>query len=144
MIGPTTVLPVAGALAAVLLSGGCASVGNVFRVSVGDCFDDPQDDASEIAELPLTDCDDPHDNEVYAVLKLPDGDFPGAAQVMRSAQDGCLDAFESAVGQSYERSALFATWILPTRASWQDGDRDVVCVLFADRPLQGSMVGTGR
>lgn len=129
----------------VVASIGCASPGNVFSVDPGDCFDDPDTAADEISDVALVDCDDPHDNEVYAVAELEDGDYPGDEAVLTRAQDICLDAFEPYVAEPYATSELFATWIVPTEGSWSDGDRDVVCVLFdADGPLEGSMRDSGR
>lgn len=124
--------------------GGCGAPGNVFSVAAGDCFDDPEPGVNEISELPLVDCEEPHDNEVYAVVDLDDGDFPGDDAALRDAQDVCLDAFEPYVGASYATSELLATWIVPTEGSWSDGDRAVVCVLFGDGRLEGSMQDSGR
>ena len=124
---------------------GCASPGNVFSVAPGDCFDDPDPGVDEISDVPLVDCQDPHDNEVYAVVELEDGDYPGDDVVLNRAQDICLDAFEPYVAEPYATSELFATWIVPTEGSWSDGDREVVCVLFDDDgPLEGSMQESGR
>ena len=124
---------------------GCASPGNVFSVAPGDCFDDPDTGVDEVSDVPLVDCEEPHDNEVYAVVELDDGDYPGDDVVLSQAQDICLDAFASYVSEPYTTSELFATWIVPTERSWSDGDREVVCVLFdGDGPLEGSMEGSGR
>ncbi len=132
-------------IVAVAASIGCASPGNVFSVDPGDCFDDPDTAADEISDVALVDCEEPHDNEVYAVAELDDGDYPGDDVVLTRAQDICLDAFEPYVAEAYATSELFATWIVPTEGSWSDGDREVVCVLFdADGPLEGSMRDSGR
>jgi hypothetical protein len=132
-------------IVAVTMAVGCASPGNVFSVAPGDCFDDPDTAADEISDVELVDCDEPHDNEVYAVVELEDGDYPGDDVVLARAQDVCLDAFESYVSEPYATSELFATWIVPTQGSWSDGDREVVCVLFdGDGPLEGSMRDSGR
>ena len=58
---------------------------------------------------------------------------------------GCIDRFEEYVGAPYARTELFATWLLPTDRSWGAGDREVVCVLFAqEEQLEGSMRGSQR
>ncbi len=130
---------------AIVAAAGCSAPGNVFSLTAGDCFDDPDGAVDEVTDLPLVDCEEPHDNEVYAATELPDGDFPGPDQTLALAEDRCLPAFEPYVGQPYEASELFATWLVPTEGSWQDGDREIVCVLFDDPgPLKGSMEDSGR
>ncbi|MCA1782044.1 MAG: septum formation family protein [Intrasporangiaceae bacterium] len=142
--GRRAVARVAGIAAAGLILG-CSSPGNVFSVGPGDCFDDPDAAVDEISDVSLVACDEPHDNEVYAVAGLEDGDYPGDAAVLDRAQDICLDAFEPYVAEPYDTSQLFATWLVPTEGSWSDGDREVVCVLFdAEGPLEGSMRDRGR
>lgn len=119
--------------------------GDVFALEVGDCFDDPEGPIEQVADVPIVGCEHPHDNEVYAIVELEDGGFPGDTAVAEQAQDGCIERFEAYVGVPYRDSELFATWLFPTEASWQEGDREVVCVLFAqDEPLEGSMRGAAR
>ncbi len=128
-----------------LVACGTGSGGEVFDLQVGDCFDDPDEPVEQLAEVPLIGCEQPHDNQVFALFDLPGQDFPGDAQVTEQARDGCLARFEDYVGSAYEESELFAAWLPPTQASWQAGDREVVCVLFAeDGPLVGSQQGSGR
>jgi hypothetical protein len=135
------VLAVAGALLV-----GCTSSGtDVFSLEVGDCFQDPDSTVDEIREVEAVDCEEPHDNEVFAVFDLPDGDFPGADAISAASLDGCLERFEDFVGTPYPDSELYATWLFPTESSWGEDDREVVCVLFADgEQLEGSMQGSGR
>ena len=66
-----------------LVASACSS--NVFDLSVGDCFDDP-DNFAEVSNVPMVDCSEPHHNEVYYLQDLPDGDFPGDSSVENS---GC-------------------------------------------------------
>ena len=123
----------------------CSSEGDVFSLEVGACFDDP-DSLEQVSEVPVVDCAEPHDNEVYATFDLPDGDFPGIEQVQTAASDGCLgDRFESYVGTPYPESAIFASALWPTEQSWSAGDREVVCFLFEpEQKLIGSQRNAGR
>lgn len=128
----------------VLLLAGCASEGNVFSLAVGDCFDDPSESAGEISDVAIVDCTEPHDNEVFHVIDVADGTFPGDAALAEQAQAECLPAFEAYVGTTYEESALDVFPITPTAGSWEAGDRQVVCALYdVDlAKLTGSMQGT--
>lgn len=44
------------------------------------------------------------------------------------ASDACIDAFEAYVGRPYDESDLDITWYVPSRESWEDGDRSLQCV----------------
>lgn len=132
-------------LALVVLVACGPSATGPFELQVGDCFDDPDEPVEQLVEVPLIGCEEPHDNQVFALFDLPDGDFPGDAAVADQARDGCLGRFEDHVGTPYGDSELFAAWLPPTEASWEAGDRQVVCVLFdADGPLVGSQEGIAR
>lgn len=126
----------------VMLTACGPATGDVFSLEVGDCFDDPDASLEQVFEVPIVDCDEPHDNQVYAIFELGNGAFPGDTEVAQRAQAGCIDRFDDYVGVEYAASALFATWLYPTEVSWEEGDREVICVLFdQEGPLEGSLRG---
>ena len=48
---------------------------NVFSLKVGDCYNGPDvssEQYTEVSDVEMVSCDDPHKSEVYAVLDLPD------------------------------------------------------------------------
>ena len=106
---------------------------NVFDLEVGQCFDDPED-LTEVGNVEIVDCADPHDNEVYHVFDIPGGDdapYPGSLSVSTSADDGCLAAFPGFVGIDYNSSRYVVSSLQPSEQSWNDiDDREVVCFLF--------------
>lgn len=112
-------------------------------LSVGTCFQTPTD--VEVAIVDVVSCEDPHDEEVYAIKGLPyaaDEPYPGLFAVDEAAFAACLDDFQPFVGVPYETSVLDVFWFSPTGESWVEGDRRVVCsVVRVD--LQRS-VGTAR
>ena len=119
------------AAVALVVSVACGS-GNVFELKVGQCFDDPDNMSGmeNISDVEMVDCDQPHDNEVYALFDMPDGNFPGVSVVEDAALDGCYDAFESYVGLDYESSVLDFSWLTPTSSSWEQGDQEVICIAY--------------
>lgn len=123
------------------------SLGNVdvFSLSVGDCFNDPGP-SDAVRTLPLVACSGPFDNEVFALFDLPDGPYPGEQIVIDAAADGCLgERFERYVGTPYPRSAIYASALWPTAASWAQGDREVICFLYEPEVrLVGSQRGARR
>jgi hypothetical protein len=92
-------------------------------------------------------CDEPHDNEVFHLFEAEGGaEYPGNDRVGQVTRDGCLQAFEPYVGRPYVDSALDILAIPPSRASWEEGDREVVCAAYDARreELRGSVRGSGR
>ena len=103
--------------------------GNVFSLTAGDCFDDP-DTFSEVTDVKMVDCTEPHDNEAYATFDLSDSSYPGDLAVQTEGSVGCLDRFDAYVGRDYASSALDFSMLLPTSQSWDQGDQEVVCFLY--------------
>lgn len=134
------------ALSTVFAASACvAATTHVSSLQPGECFDDPGEPTGEVTEIASVDCGEPHDNEVYALFDVEGGDLPGDDEVATSARNGCIGRFEDYVGVAYADAELFATWLYPSAASWEDGDREVICVLFdEDRQLEGAQQGTGR
>ena len=120
----------------------------VDRIEVGTCFNDASDAGTlEYTDLPVVDCDEPHDNEVYHLFDAPGGAaYPGDQEIASVTEQGCLGAFEAYVGRPYTESSLLILPIPPTEASWDAGDREVVCALYDGEraELTESMRGSGR
>ncbi len=137
-------------VAAVALLAAACSAGNVWTLEVGDCFDDWEGatistESQEVSDVPIVDCAEPHDNEIYSKQDLPDGSYPGDAAMEQTVIEVCYDGFESFVGRSYEESSLDFGWLFPTSESWAEGDREVVCFVydFELAKLTGSMENSG-
>lgn len=132
-------------LAVMLLAAACAS-GAVTSLEVGDCFDDQDslvlDEVTEISAVPIVDCSEPHDNEVFALYDAADGNFPGRDAMINTGFDGCVDRFERFAGMSYIDSELAVFAITPSRESWERGQREVVCSVF--EASLAKMTGTQR
>lgn len=121
----------AGLVALTLLLAACS--GNVFELAVGDCFDDGElavGELEEVDEVPLVECAEPHDNEVYAVVTVDGEVFPGEQAIQAQADEVCRDAFDPFAGLDYESSALDFGWLVPTADSWEMGDRVIACFIY--------------
>ena len=120
---------------------------SVFELRTGDCFDDPTDLTQVVETVPVVDCSQPHDNEIYFSFDLPDGDFPGEMAVGETADERCFEEFEPFVGIDYFDSELDFFTITPTSGSWAErGDRTVYCAIYNMdlSKLEGSARGAGR
>lgn len=138
-----SILAVLGLLAATTLVGAC-NQGSVFNLKVGDCFDDESSNSTGVSDVPVVDCADPHDNEVYADTELPDGSYPGEASISETGDEFCLNEFEGYVGKDYYESVLRISYFLPSTQSWADGDRLITCYAYQlETKTEGTIKGSG-
>lgn len=118
---------------------------SAFEMRLGDCFDNPEDPTAPVSSLAAVPCEDPHDNQVFALIDFPEGGdaFPGAQAIRDFATDACLEQFEPFVGRSYEESRFDISALYPSAESWDQGDREVICVLLdtAGEPWTGTAEG---
>lgn len=135
---------------AALLAAGCGQE-DVFSLEPGTCFQDvaavSEEGGGEVAEVPVVDCDEPHDNEVFATFDLAHEEFPGDTAVREAADDGCQQRFEDYVGTDYPTSRFVSSHLVPTERTWAgQGDREVVCFLYDMdlQKLEGSAEGSGQ
>lgn len=121
-----------------------ACQGNVFSLSDGDCFNDPAD-FKEVSDVEMVDCDESHDKEVFATYEIPGSTFPGVAALQDDADDNCIARFKPYVGADYMDSSLNVSYFYPSDASWEQGDREIICVLYdlSYNKLTASVKGTG-
>lgn len=113
-------------------------------LAVGDCLNDPAasvDGEGQLAdEIQSVTCDEPHDLEVYEVITLPEGDFPGDAAIEELAQSTCLEEFEVLIGLPYEESEFEIYYYYPFEDTWNFADdRSITCTVGS---LTGRSTGT--
>ena len=112
---------------------------SVFSLNVGDCFVDlPTGDVSTVDVVP---CADAHSFEIYHEFDI-DLDAFDAAAVQTAASDGCLGAFEPYMGVAYEQSYYDFDGLQPSAGSWEQDDREVICL--ATPTNGGTTQGTAR
>lgn len=121
-----------------------ADAAGIFDVQVGDCIG--AFDEESVTELPVTPCDQPHDQEVYASFEVEDAaEFPGHDAIREQANERCLAEFESFVGIGYDESELYVEFLTPSEDSWGEGDREVLCTVYdPSGPTEGGLRGAKR
>ncbi|WP_370250077.1 septum formation family protein [Nocardioides sp.] len=137
-------------------------VTSVFEVGVGTCLRGPTEVTADITEVDTVPCTEPHTQEAYALVTYEatgataaasgdpqaalDADLYPGEQVLTDFANGvCAERFTDYVGRSYLDSALFFSFLTPTPRSWEEGDRQVLCVLTdPGRPLTASLKGADR
>jgi len=153
-----TVRVLAVAAACIMLSG-CAQVSGLVGdmipdrpeahvLEVGDCFNntvtmDPQ--AGELVDVPRENCTLAHDNEVIATVDLDGEKFPGEEKLLLKGYEVCLPEFEKFIGVTFDEAGTLAyDFFTPTEASWELGDREVLCYVFdSDQQTEYSLKGVG-
>ncbi|BBY17994.1 septum formation family protein [Mycolicibacterium litorale] len=109
------------------------------EVKLGDCLSEIPD-GTRVLTVKTVSCDEPHAGEVFAVLMMPDGDFPGADAVTEySNRCGPELASYSPAAVTDDSVQLYVLY--PTEETWADGDRAVTCVATLDPPRTGSLKG---
>ena len=118
---------------------------SVLKLEVGTCFDDPET-FEQVEDVPVVDCDEPHDNEVIGNQDLTGDGYPGQEQVENRATQICYDKFSEYVGISYEQSMYDIGWLFPTAETWAAGDREVICFAYdlTLAKITGSVNGIGQ
>ncbi|MDO9398325.1 MAG: septum formation family protein [Herbiconiux sp.] len=128
-------------------SGGDGADTSVLELKVGDCLNDSQDDGT-VNDVPVVDCAEPHDSEVFAVFDAEaTGDtMPGEDELTAQANNGCDAAFTEFIGVPYTDSAYSYASYTPTLSSWyEEGGQAITCVAFDPAgPTTGSLEGVAE
>jgi hypothetical protein len=134
-------------LSAATVLAGCSLFGgtDVFTLAVGDCMEST-DLETTLETVPVIECGEPHESEVYASFQLDDGTFPGTEAITTEAEGLCLGAFEEFAGLPFNDSELLATTLTPTEDSWdRQEDREVLCIIIdPDGDVTGTMRDANR
>ncbi|MFI5678641.1 DUF4190 domain-containing protein [Streptomyces cellulosae] len=107
----------------------------------GECFDAPRGLEGSLYDLDEVPCAGGHDGEVFAVVTLPGGRFPGDEEVTGTADDKC-----SALRSSYAMDSwavpddVDVYYIVPSAESWRLGDREITCA-FGNTDGQAGLDG---
>lgn len=83
-------------------------------------------------------CDQPHAGEVFAVLQMPDGDFPGHSAI-EEYQNKCEPALATYSPDAITDDSVQLYVLYPTEETWKQGDRAVTCIATLDPPRTGTL-----
>ncbi|NIA25129.1 MAG: PDZ domain-containing protein [Gammaproteobacteria bacterium] len=112
----------------------------------GTCFDDEGIDLDAGYITPV-DCNQPHDNEVIAIIQFDSSEpWPGSDVLQEEADTECAGSvFEDYVGVTYNSSALYVESIPAPRGDWEMGMAYAICVAYDMDwdPITGSVYQSG-
>jgi len=107
-------------------------------LKVGDCISDANSRTGDVRTFDGVDCDEPHDGEVYTLIRLKGADNakpPSEAFINGKGQRGCRARLRrQATAKAFRDSQLGFKFVYPTPDSWADGDRDITCVVTFKKP----------
>lgn len=133
--------------AGALLSVAACSGTNVLDLEVGQCITDQTPEGEQVSSVPVVACTESHVGEIYALPQLPDGEFPGDESVTASANELCAGPeYQNYVGVPIEQTELGVNFLVPSTDTWEQGDREIVCIVGnADgTPGTASLRGSNR
>ena len=126
-----------GILVAIATSAGRDDAGNLneagdvsaFSLRVGDCINGVRA-GIELRTLPAVPCENPHESEVFAQFSLANGDWPGINTIDSEADNRCGQQLTSYAPSAADDPNLQILYLHPTKQSWAQGDRTVVCLTY--------------
>lgn len=101
-------------------------------VKAGDCLKELPA-SGLVVTVDTASCSEPHAGEIFSVMTMPDGDFPGQFAI-EAYQNRCAPelAKYSPSAAADPEVGLFVLY--PSEDSWGQGDRTVTCVATTDTP----------
>jgi hypothetical protein len=108
-------------------------------VKVGDCLKEIPG-STRVLTVDTVGCDQPHAGEVFAVLMMPEGEFPGQSAI-EAYQNKCEPELTTYAPDAVTDDSVQLYVLYPTAETWSQGDRAVTCVATLDPPRAGSLKG---
>jgi hypothetical protein len=121
-----------------------ASGNSTLALDKGDCFDSPDGLEGMTYDVDPVPCAGEHDGEVFAVVTLPGGAYPGDGSLTDTADDRCFALQDTYAMDGWAVPGhVDVFYFLPSRDSWRFGDREITCV-FGHTEEKGSLTGSLR
>ena len=136
VVGVCALLAVAAIVFVVFIGKGTVTATDV---KVGDCLREIPGSA-RVLTVDTVGCNQPHAGEVFAVLLMPEGDFPGQSAI-EEYQNKCEPELASYASDAIIDNSVQLYVLYPTAETWKQGDRAVTCVATLDPPRTGSLKG---
>jgi Domain of unknown function (DUF4190)/Septum formation len=108
-------------------------------IKTGDCIKESPADGATVSRLSRVSCDEPHEGEVYAMIRVSGDTFPGQPAMRREYQPRCLSALESYAPDAAYDPSVDNFILYPSQETWDRGDRDVACIAITKDKPTGSI-----
>jgi Septum formation len=107
------------------------------EVKAGDCLKELPASGLVIT-VDTAACGEPHTGEIFSVMKMPEGDFPGQFAI-EEYQNKCAPELAKYSPEAAEDPDVGLFVLYPSEDSWGQGDRTVTCIATTDSPRSGTL-----
>ena len=107
------------------------------EVNAGDCLKELPASGLVIT-VDTAPCGEPHTGEIFSVMKMPEGDFPGQFAI-EEYQNKCAPELAKYSPEAAEDPDVGLFVLYPSEDSWGQGDRTVTCIATTDSPRSGTL-----
>jgi hypothetical protein len=117
---------------------------SAFALQVGDCL--VTADLEDIVnKVPAKPCAEPHDAEIIRAVRVADLIDYDEEAVIGQANQSCEAAINDIVGPNWAEAGLDWDYFYPTTESWDDGDREILCLAYTpELSLTAGVADMGR
>lgn len=112
---------------------------NAFHLKAGSCFNRPL--GSRSAEVDVVPCAEPHDAELFAMVSVPGGPYPGETSLKATAERECGQRVAGALAEGVNYPDLQVRFFVPLKSSWIFGVQRIDCLF---RGTAGPLTGPVR
>ncbi len=107
------------------------------EVKAGDCLTELPA-SGLVLTVDTAPCGEPHEGEIFAVMNMPDGDFPGQSAI-EEYQNKCAPELAKYSPEAARDPEVGLFVLYPSEDSWREGDRTVTCIATSDTPRTGTL-----
>jgi hypothetical protein len=110
-------------------------------LEVGDCISDAKTTTGDdVTTFDVVKCSEPHDGEVFTLIKLKGEKYPGTKVVSGKGQRGCRARLRrQASRKALANRRLGYKFVYPTQESWAQDDREVTCLATFAKARTGKL-----
>ena len=101
----------------------------ITEAGAGDCIDLANQTFDTVETYIPRACDEDHQLEVVGIVIAADGDFPGRDALDAVAEDRCGEQFAGYAGIELDESRFDLRHLRPSAESWDEGDREIMCMV---------------
>ena len=107
------------------------------EVKAGDCLKELPD-TGLVLTVDTAPCGEPHKGEIFAVMAMPDGAFPGQSAIEKY-QNKCAPELAKYSPEAASDPEIGLFVLYPSEDSWGEGDRTVTCIATSETPRTGTL-----
>jgi hypothetical protein len=109
------------------------------EVKAGDCLKELPA-SGLVLTVDTVPCGEPHKGEIFSMMTMPDGDFPGQFAI-QEYQNKCAPELAKYSPDTSGDPEVGLFVLYPSEDSWGEGDRTVICIATTNDARTGSVGG---